>query len=394
MAEVKVDWNALRREWRKDRRQLRGVWVEVSGLRRAVDTEQVTAWLSQAVAAPQSSPCAPGNWGFAPAPTGNGFVVFLDGSESPKTPEAAIERLAASIADAGEIARIRLPDPAYLPGWLGSYDPPVRRLSLFASMTLADPTVGARRPDGTWGVEAARTRALVEDLSRWVDCASGTRRVRVELQTAFIADFADVQAVALHSLANGPTPVSLSRATRSPGSSREAHLSSQGLLELQIAQEPRDWRAEYADLREVLIRHAHAMDLGFIRNAVGGGRSGWADLTGSSPRLPGLEEWHVRYNQPLLASYVPDVNVIQVLTAAHLERANDLSPWLIEKLPDGRFLVEGSDPARWLDSEEPDPELVATARKSFGSMIMTAEFAESERLRRSYAVKPTHQRNA
>lgn len=70
---------------------------------------------------------------------------------------------------------------------------------------------------------------------------------------------------------------------------------------------------------------------------------------------PHVSEPDVRYNRPLLASFVPDANGIQLLTEAHLERARDLSSWKVEKLGGGRYLVEWPELDAWYAQVEPDP---------------------------------------
>jgi len=78
-------------------------------------------------------------------------------------------------------------------------------------------------------------------------------------------------------------------------------------------------------------------------------------------------------SRPLMSSFVPDVNGIQVLTDAHLARANDLSAWSITSLNAGRHLVEAKDLAAWYANPEPDPRLLEQARADFGNMILTPE---------------------
>ena len=78
-------------------------------------------------------------------------------------------------------------------------------------------------------------------------------------------------------------------------------------------------------------------------------------------------------NHHLLDRYVPDVHGVQVLTEAHLERANDLQDWRITDLGSGRHLVEAPDLARWYEHLVPEPDTLAKGRQDFGDMILTAE---------------------
>ena len=91
---------------------------------------------------------------------------------------------------------------------------------------------------------------------------------------------------------------------------------------------------------------------------------------------PYVGEADVRYNRPLLASMVPDVNGIQVLTTAHLERANDLSDWTVSHLRGDRYLVEVQDLEAWYAQPLPDAATLEKAREDFGAMIMTPQLIE------------------
>ena len=64
---------------------------------------------------------------------------------------------------------------------------------------------------------------------------------------------------------------------------------------------------------------------------------------------------------------------MQVLTDQHLTNARDLSGWDVESLRGGRHLVRAKDLSPWYATPEPDPDVLARARRDFGDMILTTE---------------------
>ena len=79
----------------------------------------------------------------------------------------------------------------------------------------------------------------------------------------------------------------------------------------------------------------------------------------------------------LLADFVPDAYVAQVLTDSHLAKASDLSLFHIEPMGKGRHLVRARDPAPWINdatpskrsSTRPAPDSAAccSPKSSFGA---------------------------
>src|SRR4051794_16674351 len=84
-------------------------------------------------------------------------------------------------------------------------------------------------------------------------------------------------------------------------------------------------REKIALAREPLAFAVEHTDLAFVAYQGAGSRAWQPELRGYSWAF--VDEAAVRYNRPLLASMVPDAHGIQMLTTAHLERANNLSDW-------------------------------------------------------------------
>lgn len=86
------------------------------------------------------------------------------------------------------------------------------------------------------------------------------------------------------------------------------------------------------------------------------------------------------HHRRFFADRTPDAFPVQVLTAAHLERANDLSRWDVRQITDRRWLVTHPDPEAFFPPPPPgpgvpritpDPDLIAAARNDFGELILT-----------------------
>lgn len=154
---------------------------------------------------------------------------------------------------------------------------------------------------------------------------------------------------------------------------RIAEFRPQGTARYRLVDPTADWAARLDRVREVLRWSPPNTDLGFIRHEVGPS-SGWDCY---HQPWPYVTEDKIRYNRPLLASFVPDANGIQLLTDAHLERAHDLSRWEIHDLGAGRHLVQWPDLAAWYSTPNPDPATLAQAREDFAGMILTPELVET-----------------
>ena len=72
---------------------------------------------------------------------------------------------------------------------------------------------------------------------------------------------------------------------------------------------------------------------------------------------------------PLLAEYAIDAYVAQVLTSAHLAKAQSLKAFDIQPLGNDRFLVVANEPGEWLAPAATSPtERLQLARTEFGGM--------------------------
>ena len=102
-------------------------------------------------------------------------------------------------------------------------------------------------------------------------------------------------------------------------------------------------------------------------------RATWCTCSGES--LTYLEQQHSwGMTAHLLADFVPDAHVAQVLTDSHLAKASDLSLFHVEPMGKGRHLVRARDPEPWINDATPSEEVLDAARSGFGGMLLTEEF--------------------
>jgi hypothetical protein len=248
------------------------------------------------------------------------------------------------------------------------------QLSAYVAYTTGDlTTVASDDRDALWFVDDTITRHVAEQavawaytrgagqwLARsawwWVEPVDPTG-VGPVLGTA-MDDYVSSQYLCVH-----PDPYR----------ARMAGFRPQGTAFFQVTDPTLDWATRLDLVRRTLSWTPPHTDLAFVRYGYGG-QALWSHPTVPWPHV---NESNVRYTRPLLASFVPDANGLQLLTDAHLDRATDLSGWDIEPLAAGRHLVTSRDLDAWYATPEPDPDVLARARADFGQMILTPDLIEA-----------------
>jgi hypothetical protein len=135
------------------------------------------------------------------------------------------------------------------------------------------------------------------------------------------------------------------------------------------------WQTRAEEMTALLVGQAPNLDLGYVTNEIGWGHT-WRKriLADTSPPVhrPVIDSRHL-WNR-----YLPDVCGIQLLTGAHLSRANDLASWHVISVAPDRYLVQARDLDPWFTTEEPDPDLVRTARHDFDGALINRETLDAE----------------
>jgi hypothetical protein len=258
--------------------------------------------------------------------------------------------------------------------------PRVKRRAWFSSERLPEPTayvaytldLAAMKADpyrtSHWHVPAAATARISEAADRWARLAGAELLLRQNVHTVAV-DLDDTSQPLAQSLQDtGMAGLDfVDDAHR-----RATHVSFTpggiGLYQ-DVLDDTGEWQLRVERLRAALTALPADTARGFIRPAVCGSLG--IDTLDAVQPLPGLREYHVRYNPHLLDRYLPDANGIQLLRTAHLERSHDLSAWNISDLGDDRHLVQARDLAAWYAQPLPDPDVLAQARADFVGALLT-----------------------
>lgn len=305
---------------------------------------------------------------------------------------AAIDELSASVSGEdvpGEVeVRVTPPRRAAHSWWSAMREGQQPRPAALMGFRLSPPVEDRDRdpsgnPYGGWGVAMDATQRLLEHAGPWVSASAEEGEV-----------FDGSRSIAL---AAGDVVGVMRRMSRSlhpgfdtwfPDSSRgdggqDVSLGYWGQVAYVKAGTHLDNAAVALEMVEVLRHHAEHLDVGAVRpGQVGRTRNfGYAQSLWSENR----HLWATRVQQP---------NAVQVLTSAHLELAHDLSSWTVEQVAEDRWLVATADLGPWFDhagdedAQNVPPDVMESAVRDFGDMLLTPEVAAAHPLPAG-AARPT-----
>jgi hypothetical protein len=240
-----------------------------------------------------------------------------------------------------------------------------------AYRTDDQPAPTSWQPRERWGVDADTTVDFCRRLTGWATLPEAEVRLDSGMSHVKIEDPDPcgqlIPAMALTYSAG----VSFIR--RNPLHVRHAALSWSGQVAVQTEGQHLDWSTKVEALVEVLRWHPDKLDLAFIRLTRNWARS-WMDLANGFTKLPHVSEGDVRSRRDLWQEYIPDAHGVQVLTDAHLARANNLDAWHVQALTPTRYLVQAKDLQPWYGTgTDPAADVLTAARDDFGDMLLTIE---------------------
>lgn len=313
-------------------------------------------------------------WSAPPAPSPAGAVMNLDWAGEGADTQMWLQHLASALALKGRSGAIKAAprksvsvSNEYL-----SRPQPVAYLAY----TLEDPI--APLSNQSWRVEAGKTAEILRETVAWAEIPDAQVYFHESAFTMILdpADVTGMLATAIgRSLLAGVTYVA-----RKPTRMRNLSLAANGEVALNDNDDNNRWEEHIPRLRDALLRDPAALDIGIIRGSTNGYASSWTSIDDSPVRLPYLRSqvaW--QSNRHMWSRYVPDAHAIQVLTAAHLDKARDLTSWQVTRLPGERYLVEARDFAAWMDNGgEVAQDVLERARSDFGEMIITREAIDAD----------------
>lgn len=366
---VEIVWGALKRAWRKA--EYEELWLQF----RPRGSKDVFDAVEAAVQAANEK-VDDAEWG---------GEVFAEGvSDSDAGPVALMSRagpeegvrlwfdeFARHLQSQGLVGRVTAAPEAFFPRWVSGEVELPRQLTAFVSYQTKD--LGLLDHDEqrrAWHVPAALTARIADAATAWgrFDGADvyllrnihQTRTKNPDVGPAMAdaaAKFAMAQVTYLRS-----EPRRLASASLGP-----LGRACYGVLDDTVT-----WKTRLDKVTRAMVAFPADTDLAFVQYSNHLALD-WSELAAGRPRLPYVEEHHIRYNRHLTGRYIPDAHGIQLLTDAHLAHAKDLSDWIIEPVATGKYLVQAKDLEPWYAMIDPDPETLARARADFGGMLLTPE---------------------
>lgn len=321
------------------------LWVELPGLGREA-----------AAAAVESALARTGDtFGYVLPTSGGTYLWRADVNEAKHLPERLLEALRAD----GHEAMIGVAPVDPCPQTLTDVAFPG---AVMAYRTQHPADAADRYEDGrlkaTWGVHRGPTERLLARTTRWVlspDAASTVGRISSVPLTA--DDAIDLVG---RELARNPLRLLLVRWRPDlTGMRRVVRFDGLG----RVAWTDLDAAADPLDLAEAaverLVEDATELDYGCVR-MVHPGATEFADGPAG----------YWRHHRDAWATHVPDAYGIQLLTVAQLDRAADLSAWVVQPVAPDRFLVRARDLEPWFVPAGPSEEVRDRARADFGALVL------------------------
>lgn len=327
----------------------------------------------------------------------SGFLVMLmTGEDVPEHFAEWAEGFADALETAGFRGTLAGATSTSPPHWVDIGGP---CLSVYASHVIDLPARQADSENGNWHVPSAATERITSLAADWALVPGARRWLSQGIYSFEVSTDADIvgplRSVALPATSTSVTAVDEERrhavrARFGSGSTLGVYqvidrnlddlpfveqvpmphwrdqIERYRLLEVQPC-----WRTQADKLREHLVTMSEYTDLAVLRRAMPGGVI-WQGLDKIYP-LPGISGSDLQNRSHVLADRTPDAHGVQLLTSAHLDRANDLTDWKITDLGHDRHLVEAADLEPWYAQLVPAPEVLARARQDFGAMLLTTD---------------------
>jgi hypothetical protein len=366
---VEVVWGALSRAWRKA--EYEELWLQF----RPRGSKDVFDAVAAAIQVANQEVDDAG-WG---------AEVFTEGlSDSDAGPAALMSRagpeegvrawldaFARHLQDLGMSGKVTAAPQALFPDWLSGEVELPRQLTAFVAYRTNDLTLlEEQERDMSWSVPAELTSKIADAATAWGRFDGADVYLNRSIHQIRTRNPDVGQRLAAGAARFEQAGVTYLRST--PRRKVSVALGTQGRVCYEVMDDAVTWQDRLAQVTRAMVAFPGDTDLAFVQYSHVDTTT-WDDLSNGRPLLPYVKEWQIRYNRHLIAQYIPDAHGLQLLTDAHLARANDLSDWIIEPLGGGKHLVKAKDLAPWYATIDPDPETLAKARADFGGMILTPE---------------------
>ncbi len=309
-----------------------------------------------------------GAWAEAPGSAPDGFVLLLTRCADRDVLRRWSSDFADRLAQHGLSGKLQGAPRVRQPGWLPDVALPTPTAFLAWSPDFAAMAADPHR-SSHWHVPADVTRRIASLADRWARQPGAALRLWLNVWEVAVDLDDATEPLARSLLDTGMAGLQFVDDERQQLSHVAFDPGGTGLF--QLVGGPEDWRSRVTRLTAVLTALPADTAVGFLRAATRG--STGIEAIDSVQPLPGIQEYHVRYNKHLLERFVPDAHGIQVLRTAHLDRVRDLSGWDVTALDSDRFLVRARDLTPWYGQALPDADVLARARADFAGALLTEE---------------------
>lgn len=307
-------------------------------------------------------------WAEAPSSAPGGFAILLTHCADRDMLGQWLAEFAGRLQQRGLSGTLQAPPRLRQPTWMAASNLPTPTAFLAWSVDLEAMAADSHR-NSNWHVPAEATGRIAAAADRWARLPGAELRVQYNIYWAAV-DLDDSTVPLVRSLLETGMG-GLQFLDEAAQQATHVAFDTGGAGLFQIIGGTDDWRAKVTRLRQALTALPADTNVGFVRTTVGVSSS-ISSIDTTQP-LPGIQEYHVRYNKHLLDRYLPDAHGIQVLRTAHLDRAHDLSGWEVTELGNDRFLVQAADLAPWYGQALPEAEVLARARADFAGALLTEE---------------------
>lgn len=314
-----------------------------------------------------------------------GDAVFVEGvSDSDAGPVALMSRagpeegvlawlntFARHLESLGAAGRVTAAPQAQFPSWMSGWTPLPRQLTAFVSYGTTDlSALDETQRRAQWNLTHESTEAITSFGVDWAKFRGADVFLRRSIHTIRTKNLEVAGPLADGVERHGLAGVTYLRSE--PRRTSSVQLHTNGGATFSVMDDSVPWHVRLRKVTVPLLKFPGITDLAFVRYS-NHYTLDWDNLSYEGHPLPHVCGYHLRYNRHLHSRYTPDAHGLQVLTAAHLGHARDLSDWIIKPLADGRHLVQAKDLEPWFAQPEVDPDVLARARDDFGDMILTPE---------------------
>lgn len=354
-------------------------WAGIQRVRKAMGGEQVLLlWKAKPApsvealdaATPPDDGSSPANGGWFATPQGP--MLFLEGLDDEL--DAWIEILAGNLAASGFDGVLGAGRTADAPKWSSA----LTLASGFSANVgfILDRALRVPRGVRAWQARPETLELALDQSTSWLARHGASIQSDIDALVSFWSSPTAARQI-LRSEVTGPNGRGTADSYHQERSEvRRVRLSSPNKASFGSTSANVPWRETVDELRGMLLAMDHdQLAIAAISHL------DWASLMGVVTPASSYYDMHSYNLHPeVWNEYSLDPCGIQILTSAHLAKANDLSAWNTTKLDHDHYLVQAHDLEPWYatplrPSDSLPEDLITQARADFGQIVLTHALA-------------------